>query len=123
MLPRPRLLVKKRGSRRTGSRWAGKVAEGLLFVSLLALGAYGLYWLVDHVQRAEEPGWWPWFAMVIPTALIVFGFVELVRLLWQTAASTERRSAVAQKASDWELPAPTRGSAALDCQQCRRSKP
>ena len=42
--------------------------------------------------------------MVIPAALIILGVVEFVRLLWQTSASTERRSAAVQKASDWELP-------------------
>jgi hypothetical protein len=104
MLPRPRLFVKKRGTRRTGTRWQGKVAEGLLFVGLLAVGAYGLYWLIGRVQSADEAGWWPWFAMVIPAALIVFGVVELVGLLWQSAASSERRAAVVQKATDWEIP-------------------
>jgi hypothetical protein len=104
MLPRPRLFVKKRGTRRTGTRWQGMVAEGLMFGALTAVGAYGLYWLVDRVQGADDASWWPWFAMVIPAALVVFGAVELVRLLWQTAASTERRAAVAQKATDWEVP-------------------
>jgi hypothetical protein len=104
MLPRLRLFVKKRGTRRTGTPWQGKVAEGLLFAGLIAVGAYGLYWLVDHVQSAVDAGWWPWFAMVIPSALIVFGVVELVRLLWHTSASSERRAAVVQKATDWELP-------------------
>jgi hypothetical protein len=104
MPSRPRLFVKKRGTRRTGSRWAGKVAEGLLFAVLLGLGAYGLYWLIDHIRTTEDAGWWPRFAMVIPTALIIFGTVELFRLLWHSSASTERRAAVVRKATDWELP-------------------
>jgi hypothetical protein len=104
MLPRLRLFVKKRGTRRTGTRWAGKVAEGILFAVLLGIGAFALYRLIAYVSITEGAGWWPWFAMVIPAALIVFGTVELLRLLWQSSASTERRAAAVQKATDWELP-------------------
>ncbi len=103
MLPRPRLLVKKRGSRRTGAPWAGKVAEGFLFAAMLAVGVLGLYWLIHHVAHADEVGRWPWFAMLIPVALIVYGAIGFVTLLWQSAVSTERRAAVVQKATDWEL--------------------
>jgi len=103
MASRLRLFVKKRGSRRTGVRWVGVAAEGLLFAVLLALGTWGLYWLINRVVHAEA-GWWPWFAMVIPLALVVYGLVGLVHLLWQSAASSERRAVVVQKATDWELP-------------------
>lgn len=104
MLSRPRLFVKKRGTRRTGSQWAGKVAEGLLFAALIAVGAYGLYWLIDLVLHDEAAGRWPWFAMVIPAALIIYGLIALVGLLWQSSASTEWRSAAVRKATDWEMP-------------------
>ncbi len=104
MLPRPRLFVKKRGTRRTGERWSGLVAEGLLCAALMVAGAYGLYWLVDRVNRAEGAGWWPWFAMVIPIAVFVYGAAGVIALIWQSAASTERRAAVVRKASDWEIP-------------------
>jgi len=104
MFPRPRLFVKKRGTRRTGTRWAGKVAEGILFATLLGIGGFALYRLIAYVSTTAGAGWWPWFAMVIPVALIVFGAVELLRLLWQSSASTERRAAAVQMATDWELP-------------------
>jgi hypothetical protein len=104
MFPRPRFVVKKRGTRRTGTPWWGRFAEGLLFAALVAIGAFGLYWLIDRVMSAEGAGWWPWFAMVIPAALVIFGAVELVRLLWHSSTSTERRAAAVQKATDWELP-------------------
>src|SRR6188508_3184390 len=100
-----RLFIKKRGGRRTGPRWPGLVGEGLLCATLVAAGGYGLYWLINHVATAKGAGWWPWFAMVIPVALIVYGVAGVVALLWQSAASTERRAAVVQKATDWELPA------------------
>jgi hypothetical protein len=104
MLPRPRLFVKKRGKRRTGARWAGQVVEGLLFAALIAVGAYGLYWLVERITSHEAPGIWPWFAMVIPLAVIIYAAAGLIRLVWQSVASTERRAVAVRKATGWELP-------------------
>jgi hypothetical protein len=104
MLPRPRWFVKKRGTRRTGARWAGELAEGLLSSALMAAGAFGLYWLIYRVASAEGAGRWPWFAMVIPVALVVYGAIGLVGLLWRRTASTERRAAAVRNATGWELP-------------------
>ncbi len=106
MASRLRLFVKKRGTRRTGARWPGLLAEGALFAALLAIGVYALYWLIVKVLLDEQAtyGWWPWLAMVIPLGLIVVGGTNLVLLLWQNTASTERRAAVAAKATGWELP-------------------
>lgn len=104
MLPRPRLFVKKRGTRRTGARWPGLVAEGLLCAGLIAFGGYGLYWIIDRVTSATGAGWWPWFAMVIPLAIAVYGVAGLIGIVWRSIASTERRAAVVRKATDWELP-------------------
>lgn len=105
-MPRLRLFPKKRGTRRTGLRWPGMLAEAVLFLTLVAVGAFGLYWLIAKVILAEAPahGWWPWFAMLIPIALVGYGATGLVKLLWQNIASSERRAAVVQKATDWELP-------------------
>ncbi|HEX5470640.1 MAG TPA: hypothetical protein VFW73_02080 [Lacipirellulaceae bacterium] len=104
MLPRLRLFVKKRGTRRTGSRGAGQAVEGLLYAGLMAAGAYGLYWLIDRVVSATGAGWWPWFAMLIPVAVFVYGAAGLIELIWQRVASTERRAAAVRKATGWELP-------------------
>lgn len=104
MPSRLRLFVKKRGTRRTGARWMGLLGEAVLFAALLATGGYGLYWLVARVLVAESAGWWPWFVMVIPMALVVYGAAGLITLVWQNVASTERRAAAVQKATDWELP-------------------
>src|SRR5215211_4726841 len=104
MLPRPRWFVKKRGTRRTGARWAGELAEGLLSAALIAAGAFGLYWLIYQVVSAKEAGRWPWFAMFIPVALFVYGVIGLVRLLWHRSASTERRAVAVRNATGWELP-------------------
>src|SRR3954462_1595779 len=103
MLPRLRLFVKKRGTRRTSSPWAGKLAEGLLSAGLILLGVIGLYWLIYRVAYSDDAGRWPWFAMVIPLALIIYGAIALIVVLWKTAVSTERGAAVVQKATDWEM--------------------
>lgn len=107
MLPRPRLFAKKRGTRRSSVPWTGKVAEGALSAALATLGVIGLYWLIYRVAYAEDAGRWPWFAMVIPIALIVYGSAAFIRMLWQTAASTERRAAAVQKATDWDRLGPS----------------
>ena len=106
MPSRLQLFVKKRGTRRTGPRWPGLLAEGALFAGLTAAGIYGLYWLVASVLLADgvNYGWWPWLAIVIPLALAGYGAANLMLLLWQSAASSERRAAVVQKATGWELP-------------------
>jgi hypothetical protein len=106
MPSRPRLFVKKRGSRRTGARWTGMLGEALLFGGLIAIGAYGLFWLVDGVLLAEgsRHGWWLWLTVVIPLALIGYGATGLVLLLWQSTVSTERRAAAVRKATEWEIP-------------------
>jgi hypothetical protein len=106
MPSRLRIFVKKRGTRRTGARWPGKLAEAMLFIALLAVGGFALSWLVGGVLMAEgeEHGWWPWIALVIPIALLIYGGTGLILLLWQSSVSTERRAAVARKASEWEIP-------------------
>jgi hypothetical protein len=106
MAPRLRLFVKKRGQRRTGSRWYGTLGIAALDLALVAIGAAGLYWLLAHVLLAETRtyGWFAWAAIVIPIAPIGYGVTDLVVLVWRNLASTERRAAAVQMATDWELP-------------------
>jgi hypothetical protein len=110
MAQRLRLFVKKRGQRRTGSRWYGTLGVAALDLALVAIGAAGLYWLLAHVLLAEgeSPGWFVWSALVIPLAPIGYGITDLIVLVWRNLASTERRAAVVQMASDWELPGMSR---------------
>jgi hypothetical protein len=106
MPSRLRLFVKKRGKRRTSAAWQGTLGEALLDAALLVIGSYGLYWLTTRFLLAEDSasGWWPKLAIVVPLSLLVYGGAGLAMLLWQSATSAERRSAVAQRAADWELP-------------------
>ncbi len=105
MPQRLRLLLKKRGTRRTGSRRLATLGEGILGATLLVIGAASLYWLVTQVLLSSEStaGWWGWLLVVIPIALVVYGGTALGMLLWKSYASSERRAVVVQKAADWEL--------------------
>lgn len=105
-MPRLRLFVKKRGQRRTGSRWLGALGEAALDLALVAIGAAGLYWLLAHVLLAggSKASWWQWSALVIPTAPVIYGLRGLIALAWSSFGSTERRAAVARMAADWDLP-------------------
>ena len=40
---------------------------------------------------------------MIPIAPIVYGAADLVVLIWRSLASTERRAAAVQRATDWEV--------------------
>jgi hypothetical protein len=115
MASRLRLFVKKRGQRRTGPRWFGTFGIAVLHAALVAIGAAGLYWVIDRMLLAEaaSQAWWLWFVLLIPTALVVYGLAGLAVLAWENVASSERRAAVVQMASEWDLPgvpAPTRPS-------------
>jgi hypothetical protein len=105
MPQRFRLFVKKRGTRRTGTRWFGTLGETLLDAALLAIGTIGLYGLVSGVllDREHPHGWWAWLVMIIPLALVIYGAAGLLALVWRNVASTERRAAAVRKATDWEL--------------------
>jgi hypothetical protein len=107
---RLRLFVKKRGTRRTSAPWQGMLGEMVLDLILLVTGASLLYWLGSQFLFAEaaDYGWWPWLVGVIPLALVAYGVVGLGMLAWQSVTSAERRAAVAQRASEWDLTAPSR---------------
>jgi hypothetical protein len=106
MAQRLRWFVKKRGRRRTGSRWSGVLAVAALDLALMAVGVAGVYWLMTRVLLPEEVkhGWLAWAAIVIPIAPIVYGATDLIVVVWRNLASTERRAAVVQMATEWEVP-------------------
>jgi hypothetical protein len=103
MAQRLQLFVKKRGGRRTGSRWWGAVVVAAIDVGLLLSGVLGGYWLVARVLLAADAphALWLWLTLVIPLAPILYGTADLALLIWRSAASTERRAA-AQQAISWE---------------------
>jgi hypothetical protein len=103
MAQRLRLFVKKRGARRTGSRWWGSVVIAVIDCTLLLLGLLGGYWLAARVLLAEDSShaWWLWLTLVIPLVLVIYGAADLILHIWRSAASIERRAA-AQKTISWQ---------------------
>ena len=91
-------LMKKRGERRTGARWLGRVGEAVVFVLLISAGVLAL--LLLFLGALSPP--WPWLIAVIPVSLIVYGVLGLVEVIWQSSTSSELRSAVARRAGDLE---------------------
>ena len=79
MAPRLRLFVKKRGQRRTGSRWLGTLGVAAVDLALVSIGGVFLYWLLAHylLAEGETHGWFAWAALVIPGALIGYGLTDL----------------------------------------------
>jgi hypothetical protein len=113
MASRFRIFVKKRGTRRTGARWQGTLIEAIVAISLIVIGGYGIYWLAERVFPIDGSGasWWPWVVVIIPVSLLAYGTTSLVQLLWSSAISSERRAAVVQKATEWEMPGAAGGAA------------
>ena len=65
-----------------------------------------MYWLLARMLMPADAthDWLAWSAIVIPIAPIVYGATDLVMVIWRNLASTERRAAVVQMATEWEVP-------------------
>lgn len=111
---------KKRGTRRTGSRWMGRLGEAAFFGALLVLGLLSLTAILTWQFVAETPTPTPqievgrgyWSMVLVIFTFVVIGGGGLVRTLLTINASPERRSALARHAADLELLAdalPSRG--------------
>lgn len=106
---RIRLLPKKRRHRRSDSQLAGNVGEVAFFAAMLLAGSFVLVALIT-TRYVEIPGL-PvltrgnglWLAVIVLISLISIGIVGLVLTMLNVATSAERRSALAQKASDLKL--------------------
>lgn len=101
-----RFWVKKRGERRTGSRWVGGVGEALFFGLLFFLGAISTAYLT--VFHLIDPDFFPsgtgmWLLMLVCGSFMAIGGGGAVYSLIQLGTSAERRSALAKQASKIEL--------------------
>lgn len=96
-----RFYGKKRGHRRTGSEQAAWASEALLSAGLLLVGVVGavtlLVWRILPQWQADH---WVWLLLLVPLPFVSIGGGGLIRALlhWQT--STERRAALAKRASE-----------------------
>ena len=107
-----RLWGKKRGERRSGPRRLGEIGEALFFTALVLLGCVLLIKLM--LEQASREG--PADAMFgltfgVMALLLILGSVGLVFTLAQMRISTERRSSMAQRATQLPLIRQTAGAA------------
>lgn len=108
MIRWPRLLNKKRGSRRSGWEIWGTVGETLFFAALFLLGSFGLGLILAIVSFATEqapvtPGFGFWTLVISSISLIFIGTSGVTYRILGVGASHERRSALAKRAKEIEL--------------------
>ncbi len=92
-----RLLEKKRGERRTVSKWAGGIGEAVFFGVLLSLGIAALTALFV-TPMSHDIGNGFWLSLLVVIALIVVGGSGIVWSILRMGTSEERRLAFAGKA-------------------------
>jgi hypothetical protein len=98
-----RFYGKKRGHRRTGSKWAATAGEALFSAALLVVGAAGLVgllsWTVVPNWQTEGSNWWVWPLLSIPGSCLLIGGGGLILTLLHGWTSAEHRKALIQRAA------------------------
>lgn len=103
-----RLWGNKRGQRRTGSKLQGSLGEAAFFAGLFLLGSITLAAIVTSQFTHAVPvihvlsGWLLWLAIVVLASFVLIGGGGVMFTVFQVTSSTERRSAIAQRAGDME---------------------
>jgi hypothetical protein len=96
-----RFLEKKRGTRRTGSNLAGSVGEALFFAVLFLLGVGSLSSLISAYDLAHYRfGFGGWLILLVSSCFAIMGGVGLIRTVLRLGISLERRSVMAQSATE-----------------------
>ncbi len=103
-----RLWEKKRGDRRTGSKFVGGLGEALFFGVLFLLGALSLAYLVVSrvfvdTPQLYQPGFGFWLMVLVMVSFTLIGGSGVVYTVLQVGTSAERRSAIALRAADIDL--------------------
>lgn len=103
-----RLLEKKRGDRRTVTKWAGGIGEVVFFGALLVVGLISLTNLITTrvVQPSEMPmaiGFGFWLTALVVVAIVLVGATGTVWALLKLGTSVERRAAFAHDAARLDL--------------------
>ncbi len=102
-----RLWEKKRGSRRTGSGFAGALGEGTFFASMLLIGFLAIIALVTSylvpIPGAPHyaPGSGLWLGVVVSTSFILIGAGGLLFTFLNLGTSVERRTALRKGRRNW----------------------
>jgi hypothetical protein len=96
-----RFLEKKRGSRRTGSNLAGSVGEALFFSLLFLVGVGAIAALIGkHDPAAYAFGLGRWLMLMVSSSFALLGGAGLIWTVMRIGISVERRSIMAQSATE-----------------------
>lgn len=103
-----RLYEKKRGKRRTGPSWIGRLGEFVFFGSLFLLGLIALantiYAEIVHPTGAPTNiGLGFWLTISVLGSFILIGGAGILWSVFHSGTSIERRSALAKKADNIDL--------------------
>jgi hypothetical protein len=103
-----RLLDKKRGDRRTVTKWAGGIGEVVFFGVLLVLGLVTLTTLIATTVAQPDRyslaiGFGYWLTMLVVIAIVLVGGTGTVWAILKLGTSVERRAAFAHDAARLDL--------------------
>lgn len=102
-----RIWEKKRGQRRTGSKFWGGLGEGLFFAALFFVGTIALTALVTTYAAGpaggSEFGVGFWLTVLVLSSCVLIGGGGFLITMLQFGASAERRSDMAQRAPRIDL--------------------
>lgn len=102
-----RVWEKKRGKRRTGSKFVGTVGELLFAATLLVSGAISLIALLASraaaMSQPYQPGFGFWVMVLVLSSFTLLGGGGVLWTLLHASASAERRSALAKRAAAIDL--------------------
>jgi hypothetical protein len=101
-----RIWEKKRGDRRTGSPLVGTAGEAAFFGALFLFGSIALAaLLIPRPLTADSDEWnvWIWLVGIVLASLIFIGFGGFVYTLLVVGTTTERRRALAKRATNIDL--------------------
>lgn len=96
-----RFLEKKRGKRRTGSNLAGGVGEAVFFALLFLLGIGTMASLISAYDPSRyQFGVGGWLIVLVSASFAIIGGVGLIWTVLRLGISIERRSMIAQSATE-----------------------
>jgi hypothetical protein len=100
-----RFLEKKRGERRTGSTFAGRIWEAVFFGVLFLLGSAALtHMVVDQIRHPSEAnGLGFWLMNLVLASFVMMGGGGVLWAVFHSRTSVERRSALVKRARSIDL--------------------
>lgn len=100
-----RIFEKKRGERRTGSKFVGRIWEAAFFGVLFLLGAAALTHLIsgEMMSPADGLGIGFWLLVLVLASFVMIGGSGVLWTVYHSGTSVERRSAIVKRAGSIDL--------------------